>query len=202
MRSPCNIGLTGGIGSGKSTVARLLAQRGAVVIDADAVAHSVTLPGGAAMPAIVASFGAEFMAANGALDRALMRELVYADADAKRRLEAIIHPLVALQTEQQALQATQAGCRCTVFDVPLLVESARWRQRLDRVLVIDSLPPTQIERVMARSSLTRVAVEKIIASQASREQRLKAADLVLFNDLLTLAQLQREVDAISVHFGL
>jgi dephospho-CoA kinase len=194
--------LTGGIGSGKSTVARMLAERGAVVIDADALARQVTLAGGAAIAAIAAQFGAQFIDSDGAMDRARMRDQVFSDADAKRRLEAIIHPLVHAQTEQLAAQAADNGCRCIVFDVPLLVESRRWRKRVDRVLVVDCLSETQILRVMARSALTREAVEKIIASQASRQQRLRAADAVVYNDGLTIEQLRSEVGQTSANFGL
>ncbi len=202
MRQLCRLGLTGGIGSGKSTVAQLLAQCGAVVIDADALARSVTQPGGAAMAAIVLEFGHAMMAADGAMDRDAMRELVYTDAHAKRRLEAIVHPLVQQLTQQQEDQARHAGSSCIVFDVPLLVESGRWRSRVDRVLVVDCLAPTQTARVTARSHLARAAVEKIMASQASREQRLQAADLVLFNDGLSLDELRGEVLQIARHFGL
>jgi dephospho-CoA kinase len=202
MARVCTVGLTGGIGSGKSTVARMLAERGAVVIDADALARQVTLAGGAAIAAIAAQFGAQFIDSFGAMDRVRMRDQVFADADAKRRLEAIIHPLVHAQTEQLAEQAAADGCRCIVFDVPLLVESRRWRKRVDRVLVVDCLSETQILRVMARSALTREAVEKIIASQASRQQRLRAADAVVYNDGLTIEQLRSEVGQTSANFGL
>ncbi len=202
MREVCRLGLTGGIGSGKSTVAQMLAECGAVVIDADALARGATQAGGAAIAAIALEFGTQMIAADGAMDRNAMRELVYADADAKRHLEAIIHPLVQQQAQQQEDQAVRAGSTCIVFDVPLLVESGRWRSRLDRVLVIDCLENTQIDRVTTRSALTRVAVEKIMASQASRAQRLQAADLVLFNDGLTLDQLRSEVLQVARHFGL
>ena len=202
MRSALRLGLTGGIGSGKTTVARMLSDMGAAVIDADAIARSVTAPGGGAIAAIAAEFGAGFITAEGALDRDRMRELAFADATAKRRLEAIIHPLVGLETNRQAEQAAQAGQRCLVFDVPLLVESGRWRQQLDRVLVVDCSPQTQIERVVARSSLTREAVQKIIDAQARREHRLAAADMVIANEGLSLAALRAEVSQIAHHFGL
>jgi dephospho-CoA kinase len=196
------IGLTGGIGSGKSTVAQMLSALGAMVIDADALAHSVTLAGGAAIGPIAAQFGASFIAADGSLDRPRMREKVFAEPDAKRRLEAIIHPLVQQQTEQQAEQAAQRGCHCMVFDVPLLVESMRWRSRVDLVLVVDCLSATQMARVTARSALERAAVEKIMLSQATRAQRLRAADVVIFNEGLTIEQLRHEVGETAVHFGL
>ena len=202
MLGVCRLGLTGGIGSGKSTVAQMLAQRGAVVIDADAIARSVTLAGGVAIAPLALAFGSHLIAADGAMDREAMRELVYADADAKRRLEAIIHPLVQLQIELQAQEAARTGSHCVVFDVPLLVESGRWRNQVDRVLVLDCLPATQVDRVMARSALSRDAVEKIMASQVSRSRRLQAADIVIFNQGLSLDQLRSEVFQSAPHFGL
>lgn len=190
---PARIGLTGGIGSGKSTVAQMLVERGAALVDADAIARLVTAPGGDALAPISQQFGAHFLTAEGALDRDQMRALVFNDPHAKRALEAIIHPLVAQETERQANAAFAAGCRAVVFDVPLLVESGRWRQRLDRVLVVDCLVETQIQRVMARSALSQEAVQRIIDAQAKRPQRLAAADGVIFNENLSLEQLHAEV---------
>lgn len=196
------LGLTGGIGSGKSTVASLLAQRGAVVVDADAIARELTAPQGLAMPLIATTFGPDFMDATGALEREKMRRLAYADASARKRLESIIHPLVALKTQEQAAAAASRGCPCIVFDIPLLVESSSWRQQLDQVLVVDCTPEVQISRVMARSHLRRPEIETIIASQARREYRLSAADSVLFNVGLSLHELAAEVRRISPRFGL
>ena len=196
------LGLTGGIGSGKSTVAGLLAERGAAVVDADAISRQLTAPGGAAVPEIARQFGAEFITSAGALDRDRMRALAYADPSARQRLEAIIHPLVGRDVQAQTLVAKQAGRGCTVFDIPLLVESGRWRQQLDRVLVVDCSTDLQCERVMARSQLSRAGVEAIIAAQASRAQRLAAADLVIFNQGLNLAQLADEVQQLATGFGL
>ena len=193
------IGLTGGIGSGKSTVAQLLAERGAAVIDADAIARSVTAPHGLAMPEIVRVFGAEFIDAQGALERDRMRAHVFANPSAKKQLEAIIHPLVAQQTQAQAQQAESAGHIALVFDVPLLVESGRWRQQVDQVLVVDCLVETQVQRVIARNGLPRETVAQIIAAQASRAQRLAAADWVIFNDQLSLTQLRAEVFALPLN---
>ena len=193
------IGLTGGIGSGKSTVAQLLAERGAAVIDADAIARSVTAPHGLAMPEIARVFGAEFINAQGALDRDRMRAHVFANPSAKKQLEAIIHPLVAQQTQAQAQQAESAGHIALVFDVPLLVESGRWRQQVDQVLVVDCLVETQVQRVIARNGLPRETVAQIIAAQASRAQRLAAADWVIFNDQLSLTQLRAEVFALPLN---
>ncbi len=204
MRSTARIGLTGGIGSGKSTVAAMLAERGAAIVDADAISRSVTAAGGSALPAIAAQFGAALIGGDGALDRTAMRELVYRDAGARQRLEAIVHPLVAQETERQTRQAIDGGAPMLVFDVPLLVESgARWRAKVDRVLVVDCDPDTQIERVMARNQFARSEVERILQAQATRAQRLAAADAVLFNGAgVTLAELHSQVDTWASRFGL
>ena len=184
------IGLTGGIGSGKSTVARLLAENGAVLVDTDAIARALTLPGGAAMPALAAEFGAGMLAADGALDRERMRERVFADPPAKGRLEAILHPMIGAETERQA---ALAGTLPVVFDVPLLTESAHWRERVDRVLVIDCREATQVERVMRRSGWPADAVQRVITLQATRGARRAIADAVIFNEGLTPDALADEV---------
>jgi dephospho-CoA kinase len=208
--TPLRLGLTGGIGSGKSTVAALLAARGAVVIDADAISRATTAAGGAAIEALRTAFGLEVIGADGALDRARMRQRVFADPTARRRLEAIVHPLVHAQTETQTTAAIAAGARCIVYDVPLLVESGLvprpdglrpWRERVDRVLVVDCTPATQIARVMARSGLTRAEVEAIIAQQAQREQRLQAADYVICNEGLSLAELEAKLADLATWLG-
>jgi dephospho-CoA kinase len=200
--SVVRLGLTGGIGSGKSTVASFLAGRGAAVVDADAIARELTAPGGLAMPSIVAAFGPDFMTPAGALDRERMRDLAYTDSAARQRLESIVHPLVALETQSRDAAATREGRTCIVFDIPLLVESSAWRGKVDHVLVVDCTPEVQISRVMARSHLTRPDVEKIMASQAKREHRLGAADTVIFNARLSLEELADEVRQISHRFGL
>lgn len=202
MGTPFQLGLTGGIGSGKSTVAALLAQAGAAIMDADAIARQLTTSSGLAMPAIAREFGIEFVTAQGALDRDRMRALAFSDPGAKLRLEAIIHPLVAEETARQGHAAQAAGHPCLVFDVPLLVESARWRQKVDHVLVVDCLAETQIARVMARNGLARTAVEAIIAAQSPRLRRLQAADSVIFNDALTLQGLSAEVAMLAPRFKL
>jgi dephospho-CoA kinase len=188
--------LTGGIGSGKSTVAGLLAARGACVVDADAVSRQTTAAGGAAIAPIAQAFGAQVIGASGALDRAAMRELIYRDPQARARLEAIIHPLVRTAMEQQVAAARQTGCRWLVLDIPLLVEGlARWRSQLDRIVVVDCPPETQITRVMARSQLTQGEVARIIAVQATRAQRLAVADHVIDNGAqTTLEDLAAQVD--------
>lgn len=184
------IGLTGGIGSGKSTVAALLVQCGAVLVDTDAIARAIAQPGGAAMPAIEAAFGPGVLAADGGLDRARMRAIVFSDTGARKRLEAILHPLIGVETERQALAAAGAPI---VFDVPLLVESKRWRGIVDRVLVVDAREATQLQRVVVRSGWTPEAVQAVIAQQAPRSARRAAADAVIHNDGLDLQQLAREV---------
>lgn len=202
MRAAFQLGLTGGIGSGKSTVAALLAQWGAAIIDADAIARQLTTPGGLAMPAITQQFGTDFVTPEGALDRDRMRALAFSDPGAKLRLEAIVHPLVTKETARQGDAAQAAGHRCLVFDVPLLVESARWRQKVDHVLVVDCLTETQIMRVMARNGLARAAVEAIISAQSPRLRRLQAADSVIFNEGLTLQGLSTEVAMLAPRFKL
>ena len=188
------IGLTGGIGSGKSTVGKLLAQLGAALIDTDLIARQLTLPGGAAMGALAAEFGSLVIAPDGALDRVHMRELVFADAGAKKRLEAILHPLIAVETERQA--AAAQGAPALVFDVPLLVESGRWRAKVNKVLVVDCSEATQIARVVQRSGWTPDAARAVIASQTSRTRRRASADAVIFNDGITRDQLATEVRAV------
>ncbi len=173
------VGLTGGIGSGKSTVAELFAARGVSVIDTDQIAHRLTAPDGAAMPAIVAAFGPEFADAGGALDRARMRQLVFADAGAKARLEAILHPRIRAETEAATAAAT--GCY-VMLAIPLLVESGTWRARVSRVLAVDCAESVQIARVMARNHLPEAQVRAIMAAQATRQARLDAADDVIVND--------------------
>ena len=196
------LGLTGGIGSGKSTVSAFLHRMGAAIIDADAIAKAVTAPGGLAIPALQAEFGVTVLTADGALNRAQMRDLVFSDAGAKARLEAIVHPLVGQAIAQQARQAETSGARCIVFDIPLLVESQHWRAELDRVLVVDCTQETQIARVVARNGLTEQEVRRILASQATRGQRLAAGDLVLYNDGIPLDNLKQQVREIGSQFGL
>jgi dephospho-CoA kinase len=194
------VGLTGGIGSGKSTVAKMLADCGAAVIDSDAIARQVTAPGGAAIDLIAKQFGALFITPEGALNRDRMRQLVFNDEQAKKQLEAIVHPLVG---EETARQAAQAGSACIVFDVPLLVESGRWRQQVDRVLVVDCNETTQVSRVMVRNGWAREVVERVMAGQASRAQRLAAADVCIYNDApLSLAALAVMVRQLAQRFGL
>ena len=197
------IGLTGGIGSGKSTVAGMLAARGAAVIDADAISRSLTAPGGRAIAPIAQAFGPGMIDAQGGMDRQAMREHVFQNVQAKKQLEAIIHPLVSQITAEQAQEAVQSGQRVLVFDVPLLVESGeRWRKQVDRVMVVDCDADTQRQRVMARSGLAAEEIDRIMALQATRAQRLACADSVIFNQGLSLAQLEAEVARVAADFGL
>ncbi len=184
------VGLTGGIGSGKSTVAALLVAHGATLVDTDAIAHALTTPGGAAMPALRQRFGGDVADASGALDRARMRSLVFSDPDAKRALEAILHPMIG--AEAQARAAAAAG-GVVVFDVPLMSAASHWRASCQRILVVDCGTETQVQRVMTRSGWADEQVRRVIALQASREQRRALADAVIFNDGLTPAALAAEV---------
>lgn len=184
MAQRFSIGLTGGIGSGKSTVANLFAARGATLIDADEIAHRISAPGGVAIAAIAARFGASFITPEGALDRAAMRALVFTDPDARHRLEAILHPLIRAQTEYEASHAAGAYI---VYVVPLLVESGAWRGRVSRVLVVDCSEQVQVQRVMQRNGLPEAEVRAIMATQATRTQRLAVADDVVLNESDTAA---------------
>ena len=174
-----SVGLTGGIGCGKTTVADMFGALGASLVDTDAIAHALTAPHGAAMPAILAEFGAGFATPEGALDRAKMRELVFADPGARARLEAILHPRIR---EATAAAAAMASGPYIIFVVPLLIESGTWAERVARILAIDCSEETQVARVMARNKLSEEQVRAIMAAQASRTQRLAAADDVILND--------------------
>lgn len=186
------VGLTGGIGSGKSTVADLFAAHGVPLVDTDLIAHRITAPHGTAMPLIAAEFGAAYVAADGSLDRPRMRELVFSDESARKRLEAITHPLIRAETEREQREAQGPY---VIVVVPLLVESGSWRGRVNRVLGVDCSVETQIARVMSRNGFSRDQVLAIIARQATREARLAAADDVIDNDHAPLDALQAQVDA-------
>ena len=191
------IGLTGGIGSGKSTVAKMLADASVTVVDADAISRGLTQSAGAAMPEISHAFGSSVVAADGGLNREAMRTLMLQDPSLKARLESIIHPLVGQQIDVQLDDARQAGATWAVVDIPLLVEGgSRWRQRLDAVWVVDCLPETQIARVQARSAWPLAQIQAVIAAQASREQRLACADAVINNEAVSLHDLRSLVLAL------
>lgn len=172
------VGLTGGIGSGKSTVADLFVQRGVALVDTDAIAHALTAPGGAATPALQKAFGESLLRPDGGLDRVAMRRLVFTDATAKARLEAILHPMIRTESDRQCAAAQSPY---VVLAVPLLVESGIYRQRCDRILVVDCDEATQVARVIARSGMSEPEVRAILAAQATREARLAAADDVVDN---------------------
>lgn len=192
------IGLTGGIGSGKSTVADLFAARGVPIVDTDLIAHRITAPHGVAMAQIAQAFGAEFVAPDGSMDRARMRTLVFGDESARKRLEAITHPLIRSETERETREANGPY---VIVVVPLLVESGTWKTRVDRVLTVDCSVETQIARVMRRNAFTREQVLAIIARQATREARLAAGDDVVVNDNgATLETLGHDVEALHQTF--
>jgi dephospho-CoA kinase len=202
-KRPLRLGLTGGIGSGKSTVGSMLQALGAELVDADQIARALTAPQGAAIEAIRAAFGNQFIDASGGLDRARMRELAFTRPEARAQLEAIVHPLVTLHSDLQARQAIDQGRTLIVYDIPLLVESGRWARRLDAVLVVDCAPETQIERVMRRSGLSHEVVQGILASQASRPARRAIADAVIANDGdCSLEHLRSQVRQLAGLFGL
>lgn len=183
------VGLTGGIGSGKSAAADAFAALGVSVVDTDAIAHELTAPGGAAMPGLVAAFGAEVAAVDGALDRARMRRLVFADPAARERLEAILHPLIRTLSAERCRLALSPY---VILAVPLLVESGTYRERCDRIVAVDCPEGLQISRVMARNGLAEAEVRAIMATQASRAERLAVADDVIANDH-DLANLEKQV---------
>ncbi|TDN67661.1 dephospho-CoA kinase [Paraburkholderia sp. BL10I2N1] len=185
------VGLTGGIGSGKSTVADLFAARGVPIIDTDLIAHRITASGGAAMHKITSEFGTPFVAPDGSLDRAKMRALIFSDDTARERLEAITHPLIRGETERERNEAR--GPYLMVV-VPLLVESGNWKTRVNRVLVVDCAVETQIARVMRRNAFTREQVLAIISRQATRDERIAAADDVIVNEGASVESLAEEVD--------
>jgi dephospho-CoA kinase len=172
------------------------------VIDADAISRTTTGPNGSAIAPLEAAFGPDILSEDGALNREKMRHLIYDDVTAKARLEGIVHPLVGKEIARQAQRAECSGTPCIVFDIPLLVESKHWRKSLDRILVVDCLESTQIARVTVRNGLDATNVKKILAAQATREDRLSAADLVLFNDGITLDALAKHVQEIGAQFGL
>ncbi len=176
------VGLTGGIGSGKSTVAALFGAHGAALVDTDAIAHRLTGSGGAAMPVLRAAFGEDIATTEGALDRVRMRERVFADASLRRQLEDLLHPLIRETARRQIDAAFAAGAPYVVLAVPLLVEAGDWASRCDRVLLVDCPVELQRRRVIARSGLSGEQVDRIIAAQATREARRAVAHDVIDND--------------------
>jgi dephospho-CoA kinase len=187
------IGLTGGIGSGKSIVAAAWVAEGAILVDTDAIARTLTEAGGAAMPSVQREFGDSFVDSQGALDRRRMRELAFADPSAKRRLEAILHPLIGHEAMARSARAANG---VVVFDVPLMAESSHWRRRCDRIVVVDCSEETQVERVMRRAGWQEQQVRSVIAQQARRPARRAIADAIIHNDGLSLVALQAAVHSL------
>jgi dephospho-CoA kinase len=181
------LGITGGIGSGKTSVSNFFAEFGASIIDTDVIAHELCKPNGMAMPLIKLNFGEDFIQADGAMNRSKMRELIFKDAQVKQQLESILHPLIRQQTE---LMATQSTGLYAILVIPLLIESKKWVNRLDRILVIDCKEETQIQRVMQRNGFNREQVLQIMATQVNRHERLQYADDLINteNDFATIRQ--------------
>ena len=196
MKQRFTVGLTGGIGSGKSVVARLFAERGVDIVDTDQIARSLTGPHGAAMPAVLAAFGGDFADAHGALDRAKMRALVFSRPEARRTLEGILHPMIRDAVFAESLLGTGPY---VIFDIPLLVESGTWKERVRRVLVVDCPEAVQVARVMARNALPEQQVRAIMAAQAPRQVRLAAADDVVDNGG-ALDALEPQVDSLHATY--
>ena len=203
------VGITGGIGSGKSTVTTQLKSLGAGVIDADAISRHLTSSHGEAMNAIVEKFGDEYQLADGSLDRSRMRELVFNQKDRRKELEQILHPLIQNEMKNKFETMKKNGIKLVVFDLPLLAESSKWRKNLDKIIVVDCSVETQVSRVLTRdvqnnnrtTPMTRDLVINIIASQASRIDRLKLADVIILNDEITRQQLNDEIGQISEYLS-
>ncbi len=189
------IGLTGGIGSGKTTLGRMLVVRGFALIDADAISRALTGAGGAAMPLIQQAFGDNFVAPDGSMDRARMRSLVFSQPESKNQLEAILHPLVRKSISDQEIALRAEGKPLAILDIPLLLESDRRTDQLDGIMVVDCSPERQIARVMARNGWTQNEVQAVIDAQVGRAQRLAAATWVINNDIDDLSALQKQADA-------
>jgi dephospho-CoA kinase len=190
------VGLTGGIGSGKSAAAEEFARLGAAVVDSDAIAHELTRAGGAAIADVRRVLGDGYVDAAGAMDRAKVRALVFSDPGARARLEALLHPMIRAESERR-ISAAQAPY--VVHVVPLLVESPDYRQRVSRVLVVDCPPQAQAERVRLRSALADSEIERIIGAQLPRQSRLAAADDVIDNSG-SLDALHKQVRALHLRY--
>jgi dephospho-CoA kinase len=192
------IGLTGGIGSGKSTVARLFAEQGVPVIDTDEIAHALSTPPSPALAQIAQAFGPEFLSDDGSLDRVRMRQHVYAEPTAKKKLEAIFHPRIK-DTAIQMLDALPEQTPYAILAVPLLFETGNYNQIIDRSLIVDCSIELQIARVQARNGLSQHEIEAIIASQCPRKARIELADDIILNET-TLAHLQSTVSALHQRY--
>jgi dephospho-CoA kinase len=190
------VGLTGGIGSGKSTVAELFSSQGAGLVDTDAISHELTAPAQPAVAAIARKFGSQFVTGDGRLDRTRMRNLVFKDASARKDLESILHPLIRRESTRQIRESTAPY---VVVVVPLLIETGAYREMMDRILVVDCDPDTQVRRVMQRSGLSRNEVLSIIESQVSRQQRLREAHDIIHNDT-DLEALRSQVNPLHLRY--
>ena len=193
---PYIVGLTGGIGSGKSAAAERFGELGAEIVDTDRIAHELTAPGGSAIDDIRTRFGPGVITSTGALDRHAMRQLVFADPQARQALEAILHPRIRAESMRRCIAASSPY---VVLAVPLLIESGHWQQRCDRVCVVDCPEALQIQRVMARSGLDEAQIHAIMATQASRATRLAAADDIIDNSG-DHASLNRQIDALNERY--
>ncbi len=194
-----SVGLTGGVGSGKSTIASMLSTRGAGVVDADAISHELTQAGGAAIEPLRASFGEHAIAPDGSLDRDQMRAVAFSDPAVRIRLEALLHPMIRNVMRERAASRAADGCPYILFVVPLLVESGTWRASVDRVLLIDCSEATQINRVCARPGMSESAARQIVQVQASRQQRLAVADDVLMNEA-PLAEIESRIERLHQQY--
>jgi len=190
------VGLTGGIGTGKSAAAEEFARLGATVVDTDAIARELTEAGGAALPHIKSLFGDAFITARGAMDRDAMRKHVFSDPKAKQALEGLLHPMIRAEADRRI--AAAAG-PYVVYVVPLLIESGGQRDRVQRILVVDAPESLQVERVRARSGLSDKEIRAIVAQQASRQARLAAADDVIENSA-SLDALRKQVAALDARY--
>lgn len=199
MRLRTVVGLTGGIGSGKSTAASTLAQMGACVIDADRIAHEVTASRGSAIPTLLKAFGTACLTPDGALNRVYMRDLVFKNPAARQQLQDITHPLIQTAINNDVAHATQS---VVVLDIPLLVESRHWSARCDWVVVVDCSETTQIKRIVHRNGWSHAQAQAVIKSQASRAARLTAADVTLVNDTTSLVELSASVTQLGHWLGL
>ncbi len=192
------LGITGGIGSGKSTVAKCLERlcQGAI-LDADAISRQSTAPGGLAIPELTRIWGAKFMASDGGMNRPLVRQHAFSDPAFRQRLESIIHPIVQAEMERIEMECTARNTPVLIYDIPLLVESGKWRQHLHQVLVVDCSQDTQIQRVQSRSHMQAGEVIAVIRTQATRAHRLACADIVVCNDGISLPELEKQCQQVS-----
>lgn len=191
-----HIGLTGGIGSGKSTVAKLFSEEGVLIIDTDAIAHKLCAHNGIAIPFIIKEFGTSFITQKGSMNRDKMRQLIFSDPVQKTKLEKILHPLIF---EVAQIEAQNAQASYIIFVIPLLLESIQWKDYIHRILVVDCPLETQIQRTMERSHLSKKEVLAIIHSQSSRQTRLESAHDIINNDK-SIADLVQQVKKLHTFY--